>query len=61
MGHNFRLQKLFIKDLLVMETPVSLLSQYIGFLVKKLSWQVSHEVVPLVSLRTLDGQMIIQN
>ena len=60
MGH-FRLQKLFRKDLLIMETPVSWLSQYIGFLVKILILQVSHEIVPFVSLRTHDGQVIIKN
>ena len=60
MGH-YRLQKLFIKDLLVMETPVSWLSQYIGFLVKILSLQGSHEIVSFAFLRTHDGQMIIQN
>ena len=44
-----------------METPVSWLSQYIGFLVKVLILQGSHEIDPFVSLRTHDGQMIIQN
>ena len=58
---NFRLQKLFIKDLLAMETPVSCLTQCIGFLVKILIRQESHEMDPFVSLHTLDGQMIIQN
>ena len=29
-------------------------SVYIGFLVKILIWQESHEIVPFVSLRTLD-------
>ena len=37
------------------------MSQYIGFLVKILIRQESHKVVPFVSLRTLDGQMVIQN
>ena len=60
MGH-FRLQKLFIKDLLVMETLVSLVNRYIGFLVKILILQGSHEIVPFVSLSTHDGQMIFQN
>ena len=60
MGH-YRLQKLFIKNLFVMETPVSWLSQYNGFLVKILILQGSDEIVPIVSLRTHDGQMIIQN
>ena len=40
-----------------METPVSWLSQYIGFLVKILILWESHEIVPFVSLRTHD-QMI---
>ena len=43
-----------------METPVSWLSKHIGFLVKILILQESHEIVPFVSLRTHDGQMIIQ-
>ena len=44
-----------------METPVSWLSQEIGFLVKILILQGSHEIVPFVSLRTHHGQMVIQN
>ena len=44
-----------------METPVSWLSQYIGFLVKILILLESHEIVTFISLRTHDGQMIIQN
>ena len=43
------------------EKPVSWLSQYIGFLEKILILQWSHEIVPFISLRTHDGQMIIQN
>ena len=57
MGH-FRLQKLFIKDLLVMETSVSRLSR---FLVKILILPGSHEIVPFASSRTHNGQMIIEN
>ena len=44
-----------------METPISWLSQHIGFLMKILILQGSHEIVPIVSLRPHDGQMIIQN
>ena len=37
------------------------LQKLFGFLVKILIRQESHEIVPFVSLRTHDGQMIIQN
>ena len=44
-----------------METPVSWLSQYIGFLVKVLVLQGSYEMFSFVSLSTHDGQTITEN
>ena len=60
MGH-FRLQKLFMKDFTRYGNACILIESVHRLPREILILQVSHEIVPFVSLRTLDGQMSIQN